>query len=118
MNKCKYYILQLDEDNIILSSYHELLKMNLDTFKVEKIGKKGEVQYMFGGEKMLQLRHSEIILLTYNDTKRSLRTYNMETNKDILIRTGKNNMIKSMIAVDDNHIMSLSKENLIQLWKY
>ena len=67
---------------------------------------------------MLQLRHSEIILLTYNDTKRSLRTYNMETNKDILIRTGKNNMIKSMIAVDDNHIMTLSKENLIQLWKY
>ena len=117
-SKCKYYILQLDEDNIILSSYHELLKMNLDTFKVEKIGKKGEVQYMFGGEKMLQLRHSEIILLTYNDTKRSLRTYNMETNKDILIRTGKNNMIKSMIAVDDNHIMTLSKENLIQLWKY
>ena len=42
----------------------------------------------------------------------------METNKDILIRTGKNNMIKSMIAVDDNHIMTLSKENLIQLWKY
>ena len=106
-------IFQIDKDRIIVGGIEEIQIVNIEKGIIEKEIKNLLFRYVCC---YLKLRDNKTILI--GCTQASLCLYNIETNKYIFTTDMHEEAITGLIRINDDTIVSSSRDKTIKVWKY